>query len=200
MWLVRSKSKMWGLLLHGGIHFLTLLLLVGPYRSEIWPQVLTLAIFHFLVDVAKYRLTDGRPEWTTSSYFIDQGVHLISIVVVAVWIDTIVPDAAAAFNTPLLITVSGFLLVTHVWFVTEKTFSHSDRDYNQEVQQTLWPRMFARGAFLAVLLAIGSTWFVIAAALQLPYVKDTYWRRALITDAIVAVAVAALVGLAINSI
>ena len=76
MWLVRSKSQMWGLVLHGSIHLLTLLLLVGSFRTEIWPQILTLAIFHFLVDVVKYRTTEGRPEWTVSSYFIDQAVHI----------------------------------------------------------------------------------------------------------------------------
>ena len=200
MWLVRSKSQFWGLLLHGGIHLLTLLLLVGPFRTEVWPQILALAIFHFLVDVAKYRLTDGRPEWTTSSYFIDQAVHLVSIVVVAAWIDSIVPEAGAAFNTVLLITISGYLLVTHVWFVTEKTFTHSDTGYNREVQSTLWPRMFARGAFLTVPLMAGTFWLVIAAALQLPYFKDAYWRRALITDLVVTVAVAVIVGLAISSV
>ncbi len=35
MWLVRSKSQIWGLVLHGSIHLLTLLLLAGPFRGEI---------------------------------------------------------------------------------------------------------------------------------------------------------------------
>ncbi len=200
MWLVRSKSQLWGLVLHASIHLLTMLLLVGPFRSEIWPQVLALATFHFVVDVLKYRLTEARPKWVTSSYFIDQAVHILSIIVVAAWIDAIVPEAGAAFDTALLITISGYILVTHVWFVTEKTVSHAETGYNQEVQLTLWPRMIARATFLTVLLAVGTFGFGIAAALQLPYYRDSYWQRALITDLIVAVVIAVTIGLAVSSI
>ena len=200
MWLVRSKSQMWGLVLHASIHLLTLLLLVGAYRNEIWPQVLALTFFHFAVDVMKYRLTDARPEWVTSSYFIDQAIHILSIIVVAAWIDSIVPEAGAAFNTALLITISGYILIAHVWFVTEKTFSHANVGYSQEVQSTLWPRMIARATFLTVFLAGGTFGLGIAAVFQLPYYRDSYWRRALITDLIVAVVIAVTIGLAISSI
>jgi hypothetical protein len=200
MWLVRSKSQLWGLVLHASIHLLTMLLLVGAFRSEIWPQVLALATFHFVVDVMKYRLTDAHPKWVTSSYFIDQTVHVLSIIVVAAWIDAIVPEAGAAFDTALLITISGYILITHVWFVTEKTVTHAQTGYNQEVQSTLWPRMIARATFLTILVAVGTYGFGIAAALQLPYYRDSYWRRALITDFIVAVVLAVTIGLAISSI
>jgi len=200
MWLVRSKSQLWGLVLHASIHLLTMLLLVGAFRSEIWPQVLALATFHFVVDVVKYRTTEDRPEWTVSSYFIDQAVHILSLIVVSAWIDTIVPEAGSAFNTALVIYISGYILVTHVWFVTEKTISHAKAGYNQEVQSTLWPRMIARATFLTVLLAVGTFGFGIAAALQLPYYRDSYWRRALITDLIIAVVIAISIGLAISSI
>ena len=79
----------------------------------------------------------------------------MSILVVTAWINSIVPEAGAAFNAALLITISGYILVTHVWFVTEKTISHAESDYNQEVQLTLWPRMISRATFLTVLLAVG---------------------------------------------
>lgn len=200
MWLVRSKSQMWGLVLHGSIHLLTLLLLVGTFRSEIWPQILALAIFHFFVDVVKYRLTESRPEWMVSSYFVDQAVHILSLIVVAAWIDTIVPEAAAAFDTAVLIYISGYVLATHVWFVSEKTISYAATGYNQEVQLTLWPRMIGRATFLTILLAVGTFGFGIAAALQLPYFGDTYWRRALVTDLVVAVVTAVFLSLAVSSI
>ena len=200
MWLVRSKSRTWGLVLHGSIHLMTLLLLVGSFRSEIWPQILALAIFHFFVDVVKYRTTEGRPEWTVSSYFIDQTVHILSIIVVAAWINTIVPEASAAFNTALLIYISGYILVTHVWFVTEKTIIHAETDYNDEVQLTLWPRMISRATFLTVLLTIGAFGIGIAAAVQLPYSRDTHWRRALITDLVVVLVGVVFISLAVSSI
>ncbi len=200
MWLVRSKSQMWGLLLHGSIHLLTLLLLVGTFRTEIWPQILALAIFHFFVDVVKYRATEGRPEWTVSSYFIDQTVHILSIIVVTAWINTIVPEAGAAFNTALLIYISGYIVVTHVWFVTEKTITHAESEYNEEVQMTLWPRMISRATFLTVLLAVGAFGIGIAAAVQLPYSRDTHRRRALITDLVVVVVGAVFISLAVSSV
>ncbi len=199
MWLVRSKSQIWGLVLHASIHLLTLLLLVGPFRSVIWPQILALAIFHFFVDVVKYRLTDSHPEWVVSSYFVDQAIHLTSIIVVTTWINSIVPEAGAAFNSALLITISGYILVTHVWFVTEKTVTHAEPDYNQEVQLTLWPRMISRATFLTVLLAVGAFGIGFAAAVQLPYSRDTHWRRALITDLVVVVVGAVFIGLAVSS-
>ncbi len=200
MWLVRSKSQMWGLVLHGSIHLLTLLLLVGSFRAEIWPQILALAIFHFFVDVVKYRTTEGRPEWTVSSYFIDQTVHILSIIVVTAWINSIVPEAGAAFNTALLIYISGYIIVTHVWFVTEKTITHAESEYNEEVQTTLWPRMISRATFLTVLLAVGAFGIGLAAAIQLPYSRDTHRRRALITDLVVVVVGAVFISLAVSSV
>jgi hypothetical protein len=161
---------------------------------------LALAIFHFFVDVVKYRTTEGRPEWTVSSYFIDQTVHILSIIVVTAWINTIVPEAGAAFNTALLIYISGYIVVTHVWFVTEKTITHAESEYNEEVQTTLWPRMISRATFLTVLLAVGAFGIGIAAAVQLPYSKDTHRRRALITDLVVVVVGAVFISLAVSSV
>lgn len=200
MWLVRSKDKIWALVLHAGIHFLTMLLLVGETRQSIWPQLLILATFHFIVDVVKYRLSDARPEWITVPYFVDQAVHIGSILVVATWIDLQVPEAALAVDPIFFIFASGYLLATHVWFVTEKTISHANAGYLDEVETTLWPRMVARAAFLTVLLLVlvnpdtGTGAFVaLAAALQLPYYKDAFWRRALTADIVVASLVTILV-------
>ena len=199
MWLVRSKSQMWGLVLHGSIHLLTMLLLVGSARTVIWPQLLALATFHFFLDVLKYRLGGARPEWIVAPYFIDQAIHLVSIIVVAAWIDGLVPVVASPMDSTFLIYASGYLLATHVLFVTEKTISHADPGYNDEVEDTLWPRMIARAAFLTIPLALAPVGAA-AAALQLPYYKDSYWRRALITDIIVAVVIAVFIGLAVSSI
>ncbi|MFQ5922802.1 MAG: DUF3307 domain-containing protein [Anaerolineales bacterium] len=198
MWLVRSKSQTWGLVLHGSIHFLTMLLLVGSARSIVWPQLLVLAAFHFVVDVLKYRLSDARPEWVVGPYFVDQGIHLLSIIVVAAWIGSLYQDLGVAIDPALLIFASGYLLATHVWFVTEKTISHGTPGYLSEMEQSLWPRMIARAAYLTVLFFVfvipsSAAFLALAAALQLPYFRDTYWRRALATDVGVAVAVAAFI-------
>jgi hypothetical protein len=199
MWLVRSKAKIWGLALHGGIHFLTLLLLVGTARSTIWPQITTLALFHFLVDVGKYRLAIARPTWVTLPYFVDQAVHIVSLVITAAWIGSIAPDAVGLVEPQLAVYISGYLIATHVWFVTEKTVTHSMSRYNREVEMSLWPRMLVRALLLAGLLFVG-TGVIVTAVLLLPYQKGTNWRRALITDIVVTSSSAALIGIASGSV
>lgn len=200
MWLVRSKSKIWGLALHAGIHFLTLLLLVGAARSSVWPQITALAAFHFLVDVGKYRLVLARPRWVVVPYFVDQAIHIVSIVLTAAWIEQVAPDAVGLLDMPAAVALSGMLIATHVWFVTEKTVAHSDPGYHQEVMSSVWPRMLVRGVLLTgfLTLATGTAIFGPLAALQLPYRKDTNWRRALVTDVLVAALVAAFVRLALS--
>jgi hypothetical protein len=199
MWLVRSKSKIWGLALHGGIHLLTLLLLVGGARTTIWPQIAALALFHFLVDVGKYRLALARPKWVVIPYFVDQAIHILSLVVAAAWIGEVAPEATGLFDAPATISLSGLLIATHVWFVTEKTVAHAEAGYHQEVVNSLWSRMLARGLLLVGFLVIttGAAIAGIAAALQLPYRRDTNWRRALVTDILVAAVTATFVRLAL---
>jgi succinate dehydrogenase hydrophobic anchor subunit len=101
-----------------------------------------------------------------------------------------------------LIYISGYILVTHVWFVTEKTISHAESEYNDEVQTTLWPRMISRGAFLTLLLAVATfgAGIAIAATLQLPYSRGTQWRRALFTDLLVAAVGTVFISLAVSSV
>lgn len=222
MWLVRSKERTWGLVVHAAVHFLTTLLMVGAARVTVWPQVLALAVFHFTVDVVKYRLGITRPLMVAISYFVDQAVHISSLVVIATWISTITPAAEGLITPMAAVYGCGYLLATHVWFVTEKTIAHGQTAYRDELELTLWPRMLARAGLLTGVLYLVSlagggslvarlpagdrastaawSWVPLAATVPLPYHKDRQWRRALITDLMVAIVTATLVRLAFNSI
>lgn len=156
MWLVRSKERTWGLAVHGAIHFLTALLLVGSARATLWPQVLALAGFHFTVDVIKYRMSFTRPLWSVLSYFVDQAIHILSLIVVAGWIATVAPQARGLIDPMLAVYASGYLLATHVWFVTEKTLWQGRIGYRAEVELSFWPRMLVRAGLLTVLLFLGT--------------------------------------------
>jgi len=200
MWLVRSKRFFWGLAVHGTVHFLTLLLVVGGARGAIWPQLLALALVHFAIDALKYSLGSRRPGWVTAPYFIDQAVHVLSVLLVTRWIESLKPGLSLAISPALAIFASAYVVVTHVWFVTEKTLAHAEAGYRSEVENSLWPRMLARAAFLSGLLFLlvgrAAPPLALGATVRLPYYKDTHWRRALITDLLVAVLTAVFVRLA----
>lgn len=234
LWLVRSKERTWGLVVHGAIHFLTTLLLVGAARATVWPQVLALVVFHFTVDVIKYRMSFTRPLWSVVSYFVDQATHVLSLIVAAAWIASALPGAGGLIDPMIAVYASGYLIATHVWFVTEKTIWQARIAYRAEVELTFWPRMLVRAGLLTAVLYLGTlalpvaglrllasgrlaslpglgppagdrapvvpgSWLPLAATIQLPYHRDRQWRRALVTDLIVAVSTAALVLLASNS-
>ena len=204
LWLVRSKQFFWGLAVHAAIHFLTLLFVVGGLRGTIWPQLLVLALIHFTIDVTKYRLGSRRPDWVTTPYFIDQTVHILSVLLVTAWIATIVPEPPLAVAPSVAIVASAYLVATHVWFVTEKTLAHAEADYRREIENSLWPRMLARALFLSGLLffMIGQapSTGALAATVWLPYYKHSYWRRALVTDILVAILSAVFVRLTAGSL
>lgn len=204
LWLVRSKRFFWGLAVHGTVHFLTLLLVVGSARGVIWPQLLALALIHFAIDVLKYRFGSRRPNWVTAPYFIDQAVHILSVLVVASRIGTLAPELPLAIAPAVAIVASAYVVATHVWFVTEKTLAHAEAGYRSEVENSLWPRMLARAAFLSgllfVLIGRAAPPLVLAGTVRLPYYKDTHWRRALVTDLLVAILTAAFVRLAAGTL
>jgi len=164
------------------------------------PQLLGLALIHFAIDGLKYSLGSRRPSWVTAPYFIDQGVHFLSVLLVARWIESLGPELPLAITPALAIIASAYVVVTHVWFVTEKTLAHAETGYRSEVENSLWPRMLARAAFLSGLLVLlvgrAVPLLALGTTVRLPYYKDTHWRRALITDLLVAVLTAVFVRLA----
>jgi hypothetical protein len=85
-WLLAAKQRLWGLLLHVTIHFLSALLLVGDVRWKLLLPLLGLALVHFVIDLTKYRLAVTRPAWVRLPYLIDQLLHMVTILGAARWI------------------------------------------------------------------------------------------------------------------
>lgn len=197
-WLVAAKQQLWGVLLHTGIHFLTALLLVGDARWTLLPQVLSLALVHFVIDLTKYRLAVRWPAWVTLPYFIDQLAHLLTLLAVSRWMGAVLAPGAAPSPQLWMIYAIGYLTATHVWFVTERMLTWSDEANQLILEASLWPRMLARAAMLTalLLLGIGSSGAGLAAIAWMPYRREERGGRALLTDLIVAAATAILIRLA----
>ena len=194
-WLLAAKQRLWGLLLHVTIHFLTALLLVGDVRWKLLPPLVSLALVHFVIDLTKYRLAVTRPAWVRLPYLIDQLLHVVTILGTAGWIAATLAPASAPAPEPWMIYLLGYLLATHVWFVTERMLTWHDKAYQQILESSLVPRMLSRAVMLTALflLGFGPQTTALSAGAWLPYRRENRGARALLTDLAVAAAVAVLV-------
>lgn len=199
-WLVRNKTRLWGLLLHVTIHLATMVILMGGSRGTlIWPFLITITIIHFFIDVGKNLVWKWRPQWVTGPYLVDQFLHYLTIALVAIWINQSVASDQLPPGSPWVIFAIGFLIATYVWYITEFVTSPENTEYHREIVRTLWSRMTSRAIFIAILLAmfywlLPNLDFPLGALLLFtasisyfqPYAADCYWRRALFTDLTVA--------------
>ncbi len=119
---------------------------------------------------------------------------------VSLWIKNQVGDVNLPIQPKWMIYILGFLLVTYIWFISERIFAYKDKDYKKELVDQFWSRMLVRAGIVSVLLVgwnsltgiIGSS-----LTLNLPYIKGRYWRRALATDFLVSGMIAPLIQLVI---
>jgi hypothetical protein len=192
-WMLAAKQQLWGLLLHVSIHFLTSLLLVGDLRWKLLLPLLGLALVHFVIDFSKYRLAVLRPTWVRLPYIIDQALHVLTILGTARWIAVVAGPLAPA--QPWVIYGLGYVLATHVWFVTERVLSWHDKPSLELLETTLLPRMLARALMLTalLLLSVGSGGLVLTTVAWMPYRREARGARALLIDLAVAAAAALLV-------
>src|SRR3970282_1559257 len=124
----------------------------GRPRGVIWAQLLALALIHFTIDVLKYRFGSRRPDWVTAPYFIDQAIHILSVLLVTQWIESLEPGLPLAITPALAIIASAYVVATHVWFVTEKTLAHAETDYRSEVEYSLLPGIRVPAALFSCVL------------------------------------------------
>lgn len=199
-WLVEAKRNWRGLVLHVSIHLAVMLFIVGPVRRFIWLYLLLLAGLHFAIDVLKNLFFRYRPKWVVGPHVLDQFLHLLSILLIAGWIQRIVPQTWLPGYQVWPIYAMGYLLATYVWFITERVVSYADQAYQRELTAHLWSRMITRALLVTLFLL---AWRFLAAAIpliattvQIPYVGGSYGRRALVTDLCVAVAATLFIRLA----
>jgi hypothetical protein len=191
-WMVVNKSKLSILVLHATIHLGTLLVVVGGARQLVWPYLLLLVLFHFLVDLGKNYLNQIRPKWIVAPYIADQFIHYLSLWLMVVWIDSQFDSLPLPFTRTVFLFASVYLLVTYVWYISERIFAYADSSYRKEVVDQVWIRMASRAALLSGFLLFWN-WvipLVLSSTLvsSIPYLRGKNGSRALFTDLSVSVA------------
>ena len=194
-WMVRAKRTLGGLTLHVAIHIVVMLILVGPALPQVWLPLAAIALVHFALDAGKNVVMRWRPHWVVSSYLADQALHMITLWLASAWIAQHTPAATPLLKPNLAILLSGYLLATHIWFISERIFTHRDATYQQELNRFALVRMVTRGLLLTLFLLAGrpastSTGSALALSLALPYVTGACCRRAALTDVLVALVAA----------
>ncbi len=195
-WMVQAKRTWPGLTLHVGIHLAVMLVLTAPSFAQSWPFLLMLAALHFAIDSLKNILACRRPHWVTGPYLFDQFLHLLAIGLVAALMAHAVPAGNPLIGYSWTVYAIGFVLVTYVWFITERIVVYANADYQREITAQKWTRMSARTLLLGIVVWAGhalppiQAWSMLA--VPLPYFSGTYGRRALLTDIVVVVGVAVL--------
>lgn len=191
-WIVVNKDRSGVLLLHVFIHFLVSLIFVLIYASEVWPLVILLAIIHFMIDTGKKHLNEIRPNWVVAPYFIDQSIHFVSLVFIAVLMGNYSGIPPFALKPLWLIALIAYLVVTYVWYISERIIAFHEPPYFQQVVDREWSRMFARAVYLTFSLmfwfSYSNTSLVMLSLFKFPYKLQTFGIRALLTDISVALA------------
>jgi hypothetical protein len=190
--MARAKRHWRGLIVHTGVHLALLFVLAAGALPLVWTQLLTLAIVHFAIDSVKNAATNRWPERSITLYFADQALHLLSILLVAGWIQQ---RTGLTSDGSWIIYAVGYVLVTAAWFITERLLAQDDRTYRLEVQAQRWSRMALRALILTVYLIAGHALAgsaLFAAGPILAGVTDSR-RRALLIDLLVPVAPAILI-------
>lgn len=189
--MVQAKKHLPGLTLHVGVHLVTMLVIVWSVYGSSWrttlPAVLAVTLLHFAIDVWKNVLSKHKPQWVISGYLQDQLLHVLSLLLVVFWLT---PGDRFAVPAAWVLYLSGYVLVTHAWFVTERVLTYRNKTRQQLVNAQLWPRMASRALMLTLLLwgwrqlapaGVAAVWF-----LSWPYDAHEEWPWFWIIDIVVA--------------
>ena len=187
-WIARKKTNFWVLTLHVGTILVLMLLLVGASWWIMWPYLLLIATTHIVQDRGKILLTKWKQRARVPFFFLDQLLHVVIIWAVVAWFNLQHPGLPAADKPAWVIIALVFLLVTNVWFITERVIYADDVEYVGSLNQTKNARMLSR-AVLTSLLFLLRLWVFpgMALFLQSPYPLSPHRLRALLTDLCVSV-------------
>lgn len=196
--MVQNKHTLQGLLLHVGIHFAVMLVLVSPAWETLWMYLLAVAGIHFSIDALKNLVAARKPKWVVGPYLIDQSLHILSLWGIVIWITTNVPavqmeDTWLPLNGSWQIYASGYLVATYVWFISERIFARQNEIYLKEIQTHAWIRMGIRALLLSLFLLLGGILNGTAIAfIFTPYLIGKYHRKALLADIAIPLIIAIL--------
>lgn len=192
--MVQAKKRLPGLTLHVAVHLVTMLVIVLGLMRVDWrvalPTVATVTLLHFAIDLWKNEFSRRWPQWVIGGYLQDQVLHVASLVLAAYWF---IPTAPFALPAKWVIYASGYVLVTHAWFVTERVLTYRDKARQTLVNAQLWPRMVSRALLLTLLLLgwhqFGPAGLASAAIFIWPYGRSAKRQRLLFIDIAVALVV-----------
>ncbi len=189
-WMVKNKNRFWVLLFHITIHFVVGLVLVLLFEPEVWPFLILLAVLHFLIDAGKIFINIIRPDWVIGPYFIDQFIHLISLFIIAIMMANYSNIPPFALEPLWLIILIAYLIVTYVWYISERIIAFRNEAYFNQVVDKEWSRMLARAIFLTLtlftLFNVSNPRAVALSVFNFPYNGPNYGIRALLTDLVIA--------------
>jgi hypothetical protein len=185
-WMVRRRGNLWVLCLHAGIHFVMMFLLVGGARVTYWPHIALVALVHFAQDALKIALERKRPGWRAPAFIVDQLLHYGFLWIFVSWMQRLGLDTEPQRPTWVMVALV-YLVITYVWFISERVFNLSNGEYLQDVNRTKFSRMLSRAGLVSLYLLVRS-WAAtgMAAALHNPYRGSKFHRRALVTDILVS--------------
>ena len=111
-WVRQKEERNWSsplLYLHIGIHFL--LMLFFRFDLRFWFPALVIAFTHLVIDLVKvnYQRPDTRREW----FFIDQGLHLLVLLVASWMLSTESIDISFFQNPKFLVVLAGIGFLLH---------------------------------------------------------------------------------------
>ena len=82
-WLVARKNHWSGLLIHGMIVGVTMVMLLLPLLPEIWPALIVISGVHTIQDWLKVRVGNWLPGAPLVPYLVDQGAHILLLLICA---------------------------------------------------------------------------------------------------------------------
>lgn len=190
-WMVRNKTSLWVMAFHAAIHLVVMLVLVGAVRVVIWPYLLALALMHFIIDLGKNLANIVRPRWVIMPYAVDQVLHFLSIWLVVTLVERQFGLLPLPWQPRILVYVVGYLLVTYVWFISERVLAYKDKRYRQEVNSQAWSRMAVRALLLTLFLFVSNGFsstaaLMIGSAFRLPYISSRKALKTIAIDVLVA--------------
>ena len=196
--MVEAKKKFWGLSVHVTIHFITMLVVVAGLLqidlTLVLPGILALTGCHFAIDTWKNILSKLQPGWVIFNYLQDQVLHIVSILLIAVWME---PNPVLLTESTWIIPVLGLVLVTQPWHITERVVAYQNPDYQQWVNEQSWTRMISRALLLSAWFIGWNIWALLVIVVGLLYhwldLVGPFRLRALLID--VSVVFCIVVGL-----
>ena len=154
--MVQAKNTWPGLIAHVTIHLSTLLVvLFGPLGLDVGtylPIICAMTAAHFAIDAFKKILSQHKSHWIIRGYILDQFFHIVSIWLIAFWGQALGIEPMFTIPASWLLYASGYILVTHVCYVTGRIVFNHDKKYQTWHQNQMWTRMVTRSVIYTAVL------------------------------------------------